>query len=63
MVKGFDGRPASVETLFLNREICITAEKWFVSGESNVFRISSEDVNGSFYIMITTGRLLSGKDF
>jgi hypothetical protein len=29
----------------------------------NAFRISSKEVNGSFYIMITTGRLLSGKDF
>jgi hypothetical protein len=28
------------------RELCITAEKWFASGESNVFRLSSDEVNG-----------------
>jgi hypothetical protein len=28
------------------REICITVEKWFASGESNVFRLSRDDVNG-----------------
>jgi hypothetical protein len=28
------------------QKLCITAEKWFVSGESNVFRLSRDDVNG-----------------
>jgi hypothetical protein len=28
------------------KEICITAEKWFASGESNVFCLSREDVSG-----------------
>jgi hypothetical protein len=38
-------------------------EKWFASGELNVFRLSSDEVNGLQYIMIETGRLLIGKDF
>jgi hypothetical protein len=38
-------------------------EKWFASGESNVFRLSRDDVSGSSCIMITSGRFLSGKDF
>jgi hypothetical protein len=49
--------------LYAHRELCGTDEKWFASGESNVFRLSREDVNGSSSIMITSGRLLSGKDF
>jgi hypothetical protein len=28
------------------REFCITDEKWFASGESNVFRLSRDYVNG-----------------
>jgi hypothetical protein len=32
------------------RKLCMTNEKWFASGESNVFRLSD-------------GRLLSAKDF
>jgi hypothetical protein len=44
-------------------EFCITAEKWFASGESNVFRLSRDYVNGLPEIMITAGRPLSGKDF
>jgi hypothetical protein len=47
----------------INRDLCITAEKWFASGESNVFRLSRDDVNGLSYIMITPGRPLRGKDF
>jgi hypothetical protein len=38
-------------------------EKWFASGESNVFRLSRDDVNGLSCIMITPGRPFSGKDF
>jgi hypothetical protein len=38
-------------------------EKWFASGESNVFRLSRDDVNGLSKIMMTLGRPLSGKDF
>jgi hypothetical protein len=30
----------------MNKELCITAEKWFASGESNVFRLSRDDVFG-----------------
>jgi hypothetical protein len=45
------------------RELDGTVEKWFASGESNVFRLSREDVNGLSSIMITSGRFLSGKDF
>jgi hypothetical protein len=41
----------------------LTAEKWFAGGESNVFRLSSDCVNGLSEIMITSGRLLGGKDF
>jgi len=44
-------------------ELCITAEKWFASGESNVFHLSRDDVNGLSEIMITSGRPLGGKDF
>jgi hypothetical protein len=47
----------------MNKELCITAEKWFASGESNVFRLSRENVNGLSEIMIMSGRPLSGKDF
>jgi hypothetical protein len=43
--------------------LCITAEKWFASGESNVFRLSRNYVNGLSEIMIPPGRPLSGKDF
>jgi hypothetical protein len=45
------------------RELCITAEKWFAGGESNVFRLSREGVDGLQCIMITAGYPLSGKDF
>jgi hypothetical protein len=45
------------------RELCVITEKWFASGESNVFRLSRDDVNGLSEIMITSGRPLSGKDF
>jgi hypothetical protein len=38
-------------------------EEWFASVESNVFRLSRYDVNGVSFIMITSGRPLSGKDF
>jgi hypothetical protein len=44
-------------------ELSITAEKWFASGESKVFRLSRDYVNGLSWIMITSGRFLSGKDF
>jgi hypothetical protein len=44
-------------------ELCITAEKWFASGESNVSRLSRNYVNGLSEIMMTSGRPLSGKDF
>jgi hypothetical protein len=44
-------------------ELCITDEKWFASGESNIFRLSRDYVSGLSEIMITTDRLLSGKDF
>jgi hypothetical protein len=45
------------------RKLCITAEKWFASGESNVFRLSRDDVNGLSWIMMTSRRPFSGKDF
>jgi hypothetical protein len=45
------------------RELCMTPEKWFASGESNVFRLSRKNVNGLQYIMITNGCPLGGKDF
>jgi hypothetical protein len=38
-------------------------EKWFASGESNVFRLSRDNVNGLPCIILATDRLLSGKDF
>jgi hypothetical protein len=41
----------------------MTAEKWFASGQSNVFRLSRDDVFGLSYVMIAAGRSLSGKDF
>jgi hypothetical protein len=50
-------------SLFIVWGLCITAEKWFASGESNVFRLSRDDVNGLSEIMMTAGRSLSGKDF
>jgi hypothetical protein len=50
-------------SLFIVWGLCITAEEWFASGESNVFRISRDDVNGLSCIMIPSGRSLSGKDF
>ncbi len=61
----------SLEILFSHHfPICLFSqssfggnEKWFASGESNVFRLSRDDVNDPFCIMITFGRLLSGKDF
>jgi hypothetical protein len=31
---------------FRKRDLCITAEKWFASGKSNVFRLSRDHVNG-----------------
>ena len=34
------------------RKLCMTDEKWFASGESNVFHISREDVKGLKCIMI-----------
>jgi hypothetical protein len=45
------------------RELCIAAEKWLTSGESSVFRLSRDYVNGLSCIMMTSGRPLSGKDF
>ncbi len=45
------------------RKHCITGEKWFVSGESNVFCLSRDCVNGMSYIMITTCRPLRGEDY
>jgi hypothetical protein len=49
--------------LFIIGDLCITAEKEFASGESNVFRLSRENVNGLSEIMITPGRPLNGKNF
>jgi hypothetical protein len=28
------------------RDLCLSAEKWFASGESNVFRLSGDYING-----------------
>jgi hypothetical protein len=41
----------------------MTDGKWFASGESNVFRLSRDDVNGLSEIMMMAGCFLSGKDF
>jgi hypothetical protein len=36
----------------LRGERCITGEKWFASGDSNVFRLSSTEVDSLFIIIM-----------
>jgi iron complex transport system substrate-binding protein len=47
----------------MNRELCITGEKWFASGESKIFRLSRNYINLLNLIIFQHYNLFSEKDF